>query len=67
MRVIVAVTLVVVAVAWPILEIGPKGPVLFTLAPAQGVVAADLLALIPFALAIFVIRPLLQRRPRRLR
>jgi hypothetical protein len=64
MRVVFAVNLLVVAVAWPILEIGPNGPVLFTLAPAQGVVAADLLALIPFALALFVIRPLLRRPPR---
>ncbi len=63
MRVVLAAGLVVIAVSWPIMELGPQGPVLFTLAPAQGVVAADLLALIPLALAIFVIRPLL-RRPR---
>jgi hypothetical protein len=47
------------------LELGPQGPVLFVLAPAQGIVAADLLALIPLALAILVARPLLPRRPRR--
>ena len=65
MRVVLAVILFVVAVSWPLLELGPQGPVLFVLAPAQGVVAADLLALIPLALAIFVVRPLLRRRPPR--
>jgi hypothetical protein len=64
LRVVVATTLLVVAVLWPILELGPEGPVLFELSPAHGVVAADLLVLIPLAIAIFVIRPLL-RRPSR--
>jgi hypothetical protein len=62
-RVALVVILLIAAVSWPIVEIGPRGPVLFTLARAQGLVALDLLALIPLALAIFVLRPLL-RRPR---
>jgi hypothetical protein len=59
----VAAALLVVAVSWPLLELGPQGPVLFVLAPAEGIVAADLLALIPLALAIVAIRPLLRRQP----
>jgi hypothetical protein len=62
-RVALAVFFLIVAVAWPIVEIGPRGPVLFTMARAQGVVASDLLALIPLALAILVLRPLLRRPP----
>ena len=62
-RVIVAIALLVVAVLWPFVEIGPRGPVLLTVAPAEGVVALDLLALIPFVLAIFVLLPLLRRTP----
>jgi hypothetical protein len=59
-RVFLAAILLSLAVYWPLLEWEefPHGPVLFTVAPAQGVVASDLLALIPLALAIFVIRPL---------
>jgi hypothetical protein len=50
-------------VAWPLLEWEdfPHGPVLYTVAPAQGVVASDFLALIPLNLVIFVMRPLLRR------
>jgi hypothetical protein len=62
MRIGVAVILLAVAVAWPLLEWEgfPHGRVLYTAAPAQGVVASDLLALIPLALLIFVMRPLLR-------
>ena len=64
-RIVLAAGLLVVAVLWPLLEWEdlPHGPVLFTAAPAEGIVASDLLALIPLALAIVVIRPLLRRRP----
>lgn len=65
-RIALAATLLVVAVLWPTLEweTFPHGPVLFTAAPAQGLVASDLLSLIPLALAILVLRPVLKRPPR---
>ena len=62
-RIIVAVALLALAVLWPFVEVGPRGPVLLTVAPAEGVVALDLLALIPFVLAIVVLLPLLRRTP----
>jgi predicted anti-sigma-YlaC factor YlaD len=62
-RVALAAVLLILAVLWPFVEIGPRGPVLLTVAPAEGVVALDLLALIPLALAIFVLLPLLRRSP----
>ena len=63
MRTCLAVILLAVAVAWPLVEWEdfPHGPVLYTAAPAQGVVASDLLAVFPLGLAIFVMRPLLRR------
>ena len=66
MRIVVAASLLVVAVMWPLLEWEdfPHGPVLYTAAAAQGIVTSDLLTLIPLALAIFVVRPLLRRSPR---
>jgi hypothetical protein len=63
--VVLAAVLLVVAMSWPMLELGPQGPVLFVLAPAEGVVAADFLALIPLALAIFLELPLRRRRQSR--
>jgi hypothetical protein len=66
MRVLLAASLLVNAVLWPFLEWEsfPHGPVLYAVAPAEGLVTSDLLALIPLALAIFVMRPLLRRQPR---
>ena len=66
LRVVLAVALLAIATAWPILEWEgfPHGPVLYTADDAQGIVASDLLALIPFALAIFLIYRLL-RNPSR--
>jgi hypothetical protein len=66
MRVFLAASLLVNAVLWPFLEWEsfPHGPVLYAVAPAEGLVASDLLSLIPLALAIFVMRPLLRRQPR---
>jgi hypothetical protein len=62
-RVVLAATLLSVAVYWPLLEWEdfPHGPVLFAVGPAQGLVASDLFALIPLALAMFVIRRLVRR------
>lgn len=66
LRVLLAASLLLNAVLWPFLEWEsfPHGPVLYAVAPAEGLVASDLLALIPLALAIFVMRPLLRCEPR---
>ena len=55
-RVVVAAGLLVVAAIWPLLEweAFPHGPVLYTEAPAEGIVASDLLALIPLSLDGFL-------------
>ena len=69
LRVALAATLLVAAGLWPTLEweTFPHGPVLFITAPAHGLVASDFLSLVPFALAISVLLPVLRRAQRRSR
>jgi hypothetical protein len=53
------------AASWPIVEIGPKGPLLLSVTPGHGVDARDLLALAPLLAAISVALPLLGRPQRK--
>lgn len=61
MRVVLGVLLLGLAFAWPIIEIGSRGPLLLKLTSEHGIDANDLVALIPFAAALVLIVP--RRRP----
>jgi hypothetical protein len=60
-RIALGVILLGLAFAWPIVEIGPTGPLLLKLTSDHGVDAGDLVALIPFAVALVLLWP--RRRP----
>jgi hypothetical protein len=61
-RVIIALVLLAMALAWPLLDIGPKGPNLVTFSFGGGSDARDLLSLPVLFLVVVVLWPL---RPRR--
>ena len=52
----VVVLLLGIAVVWPLAEIGPRGPLLVRLTSSHGIDARDLLALIPLAIVLLLIR-----------
>ena len=61
-RVVLALVLLAMALAWPLLDIGPKGPNLVTFSSGGGSDARDLLSLPVLVLVVVVLWPL---RPRR--
>jgi hypothetical protein len=61
-RVVLALVLLAIALAWPLLDIGPKGPNLVTFSFGGGSDARDLLSLPVLLLVVVVLWPL---RPRR--
>jgi uncharacterized RDD family membrane protein YckC len=61
-RFIIALVLLAMALAWPLLDIGPKGPNLVTFSSGGGSDARDLLSLPVLLLVVVVLWPL---RPRR--
>jgi hypothetical protein len=52
LRDVLVVVLLVVAVVWPLVNVGPRGPTLLAITWNHGIDARDLLATIPFALAV---------------
>jgi hypothetical protein len=50
--------LLIIALVWPFAEIGPSGPELLQISGNHGIDVYDLVALIPFFLAIFLLVPL---------
>jgi hypothetical protein len=61
-RIALGVALLIVAVAWPVLNIGPRSRTLVSIGWTHGVEALDLLAMIPFVLAMVVVLPVWRRR-----
>jgi hypothetical protein len=61
-RVILALVLFALALAWPLIDIGPKGPLLVTFSFGGGIDTRDLLSLPVVFLIVVVLWPL---RPRR--
>ena len=49
------VALLVVSFVWPLVNVGPRGPTILAITYNHGVDAGDLLAVIPFALALVLI------------
>jgi hypothetical protein len=55
LRNVVIFLLLAVSVIWPLVEVGPRGPTILAITNNHGVDLGDLLAVIPFALALVLI------------
>lgn len=55
LRDVLVVALLVVSFVWPLVNVGPRGPTILSITYNHGVDLGDLLAVIPFALALAVI------------
>jgi len=55
LRATLIVVLLVVSVVWPLVNVGPRGPTVLAITYNHGVDLGDLLALIPFSLALVLI------------
>lgn len=54
-RTALAIVLFAAASAWPLLNLGPRRPTLFTIAGTHGIDASDAFSLIPFVAALIVL------------
>ena len=55
LRIALIVVLLAVSVVWPLVNVGPRGPTVLAITYNHGVDLGDLLALIPFSIALVLV------------